>query len=93
MLRLDYFDRRFVRIPITIDVDPTADVVEFSFALPGSDTLEWLTAEWDPDRPKTARLMVEPTTMGLARGSYLLRARITDNPERPVLRSGSVTIV
>lgn len=77
--------------------NPTGDVVEVAFKLPGVDPSgpDWHAASWETaGTAYYARLLVGPTGgLALAVGTYRMWVRITDAPEIPVLEvPGTVRI-
>lgn len=69
--------------------NPTGDVVEVAFKLPGVDPAgpDWHAASWETaGTAYYARLLVGPVGgLVLAVGTYIMWIRITDSPEVPVL--------
>lgn len=93
----DVLGREFVVVALYCDVDPLGDTV--AVALVTFDTLDtpaWLaSSEWvpgqmwvDSDTPVFARALVGPgggdVTLDRAT-TYTVKARITDDPEAPVI--------
>lgn len=81
--------------------DPTGDVVEFAAAAPGTEPSSWTAGSWETDTttdPDTyhARILVSGTggggSLALADGTYDLWVRITDSPERPARRAGTLIV-
>jgi hypothetical protein len=77
--------------------NPTGDVVEVAFKLPGVDPAgpDWHAASWETaGTAYYARLLVGPAGgLVLAVGTYRMWIRITDAPEVPVLEApGTVRI-
>jgi hypothetical protein len=97
-------DTRFVQVPVQAVIggesyDPTADTVQLAFmagwALPGSG--DWHTGSWTGSTaPGTylAQCLVGPANGGidLAPGTYDIWVQITDNPEVPVISTGTLVI-
>jgi hypothetical protein len=78
--------------------NPTGDVVEVAFKLPGVDPAapDWHAGSWETaGTTYFARLLVGPAGgLVLAVGTYKMWIRITDAPEIPVLETpGTVRIV
>lgn len=76
--------------------NPTSDVVQFAFTVPGApltDSTTWYAGLWDgtevlpgTDADYVALCMVGPGgTTTLAPGQYQVSVKVTDNPEIPVL--------
>jgi hypothetical protein len=69
--------------------NPTGDVVEVAFKLPGVDPAgpDWHAASWETaGTAYYARLLVGPAGgLVLTVGTYIMWIRITDSPEVPVL--------
>lgn len=77
--------------------NPTGDVVEIAFKLPGVDPTapDWHAASWETAGTSYyARLLVGPAGgLVLTVGTYKMWIRITDSPEVPVLEApGTVRI-
>lgn len=86
------------------EVNPTSDAVALAFVADGetadADTTflsgDWDTDDSDPSRPiYYARLMVgpgsDPTVYHPTSGTWVdVWVRVTDNPESPVIRAGSI---
>lgn len=99
--------REYVRLPVaaTLDgiaQDPTADTVEFAAVAVGAEPSSWTAGQWETDTttdPDTfwARILVSGTagggTLALADGTYDLWIRVTDSPERPARRVGTLIVV
>jgi hypothetical protein len=80
--------------------DPTGDTVAMAFVAaavnPGGT--DWKTASWETDTTTTpdtyyARCLVGPAgTVTLAAGTYDVWVKVTDSPEIPALRAGSLEV-
>ena len=95
----------YVRVPVSakqsgLTVDPTADTVKLAFSAAGVDPSsgDYKTSSWETDATTTpatyyARCLVGPAgTVALAAGTYEVWVKITDSPEIPVLRSGTLVV-
>jgi hypothetical protein len=92
-------ETQYVHVPVEARdssgtlVDPTGDTVELTFhtstTLPDQDELEWYDATWvtADDGTYYARVLVGPDggDVQLAAGMWWAFARITDNPETPIV--------
>lgn len=87
----------YVRIPVTA-VDGTgtalnlsADVVQVAATRTSASpaVADWRPAAWDNGQ---ARILVGGPDFVLTPGDWNLFVRVTDNPELPVLRAGTLTI-
>jgi hypothetical protein len=88
---------------VTSTVDPTDDVVSWSFPVKGARPTAWTAGTWKADATGVAgsfrAVSVSPTvgatgaTVVLAAGTYDAYLKITDNPEVPVRRIGLVRVV
>lgn len=99
--------RQYLRLPVSatwngITQDPTGDVVEFAAVPIGGAPSTWTAGSWETDTttdPDTfwARILVSGTagggTLALADGTYDLWIRVTDSPERPARRVGTLIVV
>jgi hypothetical protein len=99
MWRISALSREFVRVAIESDpeVDPTSDPVALAVIAASSAPVEadWINGTWETDSDTVyARLEVGPgTTRGaLTANVYDVWVKITDNPEVPVLRAGSIDV-
>lgn len=107
MLTISSESLEYVRVPIEAKedgevVDPTGDMVEMAFIkLVDPDDMgeptsaDWNMAEWETDSGDYfARCLVGPAgTAVLDEGDYAVWVRIFDTPERPVRRSGTLTVI
>jgi hypothetical protein len=100
VLILSSLSSEFVKVPVRAEengavVNPTADVVELAFA-PGLTEpagTAWNVAEWETaGADYFARIVVGPLGVVLAEGDWGVWVRVTDTPERPVHRAGTLTI-
>ena len=81
-------------------MNPTADTVTMAFTAAGVDPVlgDYKTASWETDATTTpstyyARCLVGPGgTVTLAAGTYEVWVKITDSPEVPVKRSGTLVV-
>lgn len=81
---------RIVATKLGVTYDPTADLVEIAFKLPGVDPTgpDWHVGSWETVGTSTfyARLLVGPAGgLVLAPATYSMWIRVTDSPEVPVL--------
>lgn len=69
------------------------EIAIFQIAPPTPD--QWHSAEWDPDQPSRARVLVGPgTAVGqLAPGPWKMRIRLVKYPEFPHLDAGSFDVM
>lgn len=93
----DVLGTEFVVVALRSDFDPLTDTVRIALVTFDTlDTPDWLaSSEWvpgqswvDKDTPVFARALVGPDggDMALDRGtSYTVKARISDDPETPVI--------
>jgi hypothetical protein len=91
--------REYVYVPVRATGDDAAQLttlpVEMAF-MTGSaepDTGDWETAEWDDSASTpTARILVGPTAVVLAEGTYRVWVRVTGAVEAPVRSAGRLKI-
>lgn len=94
----------YVHVPVRdvlFAADPTTSPVQVAFPARGVEPVEsdWRAADWRTDSAVTppvyyARCLVGPMgTVQLADGLYDVWVRVTDNPERPVLRAPGGLVV
>jgi hypothetical protein len=93
---------QYVPVQITVQVGvPTGDTVQFAFTTGGADPQagDWKTASWAtnitglPNGVYIAQCLVGPGgAVQLAAGTYQIWVKITDNPEVPVLKGGTLQI-
>src|ERR1035437_4777598 len=77
--------------------DPTGDSVAFDFEVSptqSNPTRSWITGTWEPVGPRyKAILLVRPSgTVTLAAATYDIWMKITDNPEAPVRKVGTLAV-
>lgn len=86
----------YVSIPLVCDVQQTTQPVHFSF----DNGVTWTVAAWTGTAvqdsttllwTRTARLLVAGTTL-VRPGIYKILARVTDNPEIPVIECGGLAV-
>jgi hypothetical protein len=95
----------YVRVQVAVKdsgefVDPTSDLVQMAFPLPGVEPSggDWQAASWESDVGTTppsyfARCLVGPLgTVILADGTYDVWVKITDTPEIPVRKVGALVV-
>jgi hypothetical protein len=80
----------YLEVTITADVDLDTQAVYIRIDRDG----DWITAEWTGDvgTKRTARILLGADTPLPAGGGHLVYAKITDNPEAPILGAGSLFI-
>jgi hypothetical protein len=97
-------DTSYIQVPVQAVINgqaynPTSDVVALAFmsawALPASP--DWHTGSWTGSTAPgiyLAQVLVGPENAGvdLTQGTYTVWVRITDNPEVPVINSGTLII-
>lgn len=105
-LTISSLSREFIRVRVTAKeagavIDPTAKTVEMAIIAGSGEPVatDWKAASWETDTttdPDTyyARIEVGPgSTVGaLADGLYGVWVRITDTPEVPVRRAGTLLV-
>ncbi|HEY9521905.1 MAG TPA: hypothetical protein VIR33_01595 [Thermopolyspora sp.] len=89
-IRVPLGSKEYVKLPLVEYPDGVTSLdVEMSIvAYPGHAAADdWHTAEWDPGATApTCRVLIGPdTSLDLDEGTYILRARITADPERPIV--------
>jgi len=96
---VDRLSTEWDRVVVTASADPTADVVEMAYTGVGThpDSEDWNAGEWEPDELDVggwvARCLVGPVDgVDLAEGTYERWLRVTDSPEVPVLRVGTLAV-
>lgn len=79
--------------------DPSLDTVQMAFVTIGADPTsgDWHTGSWEAAQANNtyfAQVLVGPANSGvvLARGTYAVWVKITDNPEIPVAQVGTIQI-
>ena len=84
-----------------IPYNPTSDSVAFAFAPTPTyvpQVSDWVIGSWDTDTtsalyPYSAKCLVGPAgTITLGIGTWIIYAKVTDNPEIPVLICGQLQI-
>jgi hypothetical protein len=91
-------------VPVIITIrgdDPTANLVQMAFTLNGADPADgdWRSASWSATPGPLpgdfiAQCLIGPNggTIALAKGDYSTWAKITANPEVPVIPCGQLTV-
>jgi hypothetical protein len=77
-------------------LDPTSDPVETALTAQGVDPVggDWVAGDWTTDSSCTPhRFYARRTLNGVAAGSYDVWCRITDDPEVPVRRCGTLKVI
>lgn len=94
-LSLQYFPANISAIKDGAQYDPTGDTVQFAFAAPGATPSAWTAGEWEEGGDGifyVAKVLVGPGALVLAAGSYQAWVKISDNPETPVLKAGTLEV-
>lgn len=105
-MRMSVLSVEYVRVAVAATsngaaINPTADTVVMAFPAHGTDPVngDWKSASWETDATTTpatyyARCLVGPSqTVALSVGQYDVWARISDNPEVPARKAGTLEIV
>lgn len=101
MIEQSSLSRQYVPVVITIrDGDPTSSVVQMAFTLNDADPVDgdWQSASWSTQPGPLpgdyiAECLIGPGgTITLAKADYSIFAKITSNPEVPVIPCGTLTI-
>lgn len=99
MLSISALSKEFVVIPVAVTeadgdpANPTNAVVEIAFVAADTDPIEadWFDAEWETvGTTYYAKVLVGPTSSTItftADTTYDVYVRVSDSPERPVLRA------
>lgn len=103
--RISVLSTEYVVVPLLeVEVagepyDPTNDLVKMAFTALTSDPtlLDFKSAIWQTDeQPPIVRYsvacLVGPAAVVLSKGMYAVWVKITDNPEVPVQRSGTLQV-
>ena len=104
-MKLSALSTQFFPVQVTAVLDgaahdPTTDTVEFAFVPPSAtpSDADWTAGIWEPPTSTdptihTAKILVGPWGgKALPRATYNAWLRVTDNPERPVLKVGKLEI-
>jgi len=100
--RISVASKEYVRALVDVTKDgvvfnPTSDGVQFAFtAIENLSTAPtWNTGSWETD-PVTgkhyARCLVGPGAVVLAVGAYVVHVKITDDPQIPAIKAGTLTV-
>ena len=101
-MRLEKESIEQMETTVTSTVDPTEDVVSWSFPLHGVRPTVWHAGTWQTATGSAgaySAVAVSPTvgatgaTVVLTAGTYGVYLKITDNPEVPVRRIGPMVVV
>jgi hypothetical protein len=91
----------YVQVPVQATImgvpyNPTADAVSLAFVVGNAYPTLWYAGSWVTTAQGNylAQTLIGPANGGtvLAPGTYNIYVKITDNPEVPVIPSGSVTV-
>jgi hypothetical protein len=100
-MELSSLSRQYVPVVITIrDGDPTSSPVSMAFTINEADPVDadWQAASWsDQSGPLpgdyVALCLIGPGgTIALPKGEYSIFAKVTSNPEVPVIPCGMLTL-
>lgn len=101
-LSMSALSTQYVQVPVTafaagVAVNPTGDTVQLAFTTIGATptTGDWHTGSWDiapGNNTYLAQVLVGPAGVAIAKGTYQVWVKVTDNPEIPVVQTGTVTI-
>jgi hypothetical protein len=100
--RISVASKEYVRAHITVTKDgapfnPTVDSVHFAFTATEdlTGTITWNTGSWETDSisgKRYARCLVGPGAVVLAKGTFVVHVRVTDDPQIPAIKAGIVEI-
>lgn len=100
-LKVSSLSTEYIRVSVSvtkagIPFDPTGDTVQMAFPLPNVEPVlaDWKASSWESTGGNYwARCLVGPSgTVTLADGNYDVWVKITDSPEIPVRKVGSLSI-
>lgn len=99
-LHISTASKEYVRAEVEANIngvpyDPTGDTVMFAFT--ATDNLvgaSWYTGSWETGGTTgyIARCLVGPGVVDLAKGTYVIHVKVTDNPEVPIKRAGVLVV-
>jgi hypothetical protein len=100
MLRQSRLSTEYVRVLVSHKVagavvDPTADVGQAAFMIPGQEPTEddWETSSWESSGDQHwLCCLVGPDGVALPRGTYDVWVRIADSPTFPNKKAGALVI-
>lgn len=86
-IRIPVGSSEYLKAPITADVELDAQTVQLS----KDGGTSWLAAEWvgDAGTTRTARTS---SPVAWTRGTYHVYAKLTDSPEVPIVKCGTVIV-
>lgn len=105
MLQLSSLSTEFVRVQVAatssgVAVDPTNDAAFIAFPLEGVSPVsgDWKSASWEIDSSQTpvtnyVRALVGSGGVALSAGTYDCWVKVSDNPEVPVKKAGSLRVI
>ena len=104
-IQISSLTREFFRVPVAatengVQVDPTADTVEFAFeTTKAAEPAAWVAGSWEtdatgPDPVYFGRIEVglAPAAFPLVDGEYWAWIKITDAPEIPIRQVAKVVV-
>lgn len=104
-LQISHLSTEYVKVPVTATVngasgyDPTSDTVVIAFTGVGDSPADsdWKTASWETISGKYyARALVGPGAQSvklLTAGQWWIWAKVSDNPEVPVMLCGQIEVI
>lgn len=98
-LRISSVSKQYIRSHVEaekngVEYDPTGDVVHFTFTTTEDIVVAtWHSGSWETVSGRHyARCLIGPDAVVLAKGTYVVHCRVTDNPEAPADKVGTITI-
>lgn len=99
-LTISSLSKEYIRVAVSAKesgtaVDPTSDTVTMAFVTTDEPVSgDFKTASWETDNGKYyARCLVGPGgTITLSDGLYSVWVKVTDSPEVPVLKAGTLMV-
>lgn len=104
-LQISHLSTEYVKVPVSVTANgvagynPTNDVVMLAFTAVGSTPgdSDWKTSDWETITGKYyARALVGPGTHSVQQltvGQWWVWAKISDNPEVPVMLCGQIEVI
>lgn len=92
----------YIQVPVTATIDgqpynPSGDTVQMAFTASGANPVSWNPASWTSGPGSgsyLAQCLVGPANgaLNLGAGSWTIWVMITDNPEVPVFKAGTLVL-
>lgn len=92
-VKMERESEEYLRVSVTASVTLSFQPVELAITSGAERPSTWMPGEWEGEPASTRIARVEPGwAIGLAPGTYVVWARVTDAPEIPVINAGKLAL-